>query len=438
MSSYFAEIGTIPFEGPNSQNPLAYRYYQKDRIVLGKRMEDQLRFAVAYWHAFGGRHGVDIFGTSGTAERPWTSGDSMQAAKQKAEVAFDFITKLGVPFYCFHDLDVAPEGTTPRETLKNLENMVDELAKHQQRTGVKLLWGTADLFTHRRFTAGASTNPNPEIFAIAASRVKAAMDATLKLGGQNYVLWGGREGYEAFINTSIKSELDQMGRFLNLVVEYKHKIGFQGTILIEPKPCEPSKHQYDFDVSTVYGLLHRAGLAKEIKVNIENNHATLAGHTFEHELAMAVALGIFGSVDMNRGDLLLGWDTDQFPNNVADMLMPLYVIYQNGGFSTGGFNFDAKPRRQSTDPIDLFHAHVGAIDVTARALLVVEQMLKDGKLAQAVQARYEGWTSPLGKEILAGNATFDSLSKHVLERNQDVAPVSGKQEALENLINRYL
>jgi xylose isomerase len=316
--------------------------------------------------------------------------------------------------------------------------MVDELAKHQQRTGVKLLWGTADLFTHRRFTAGASTNPNPEIFAIAASRVKAAMDATLKLGGQNYVLWGGREGYEAFINTSIKSELDQMGRFLNLVVEYKHKIGFQGTILIEPKPCEPSKHQYDFDVSTVYGLLHRAGLAKEIKVNIENNHATLAGHTFEHELAMSVALGIFGSVDMNRGDLLLGWDTDQFPNNVEDMLMPLYVIYQNGGFSTGGLNFDAKPRRQSTDPIDLFHAHVGAIDVTARALLIVEQMLKDGKLAQAVQARYEGWTSPLGKEILAGKATFDSLSKHVLERNQDVAAVSGKQEALENLINRYL
>jgi xylose isomerase len=438
MSSYFAEIGTIPFEGPNSQNPLAYRYYQKDRIVLGKRMEDQLRFAVAYWHSFGGRHGVDIFGTSGTAERPWTSGDPMQAAKQKAEVAFDFITKLGVPFYCFHDLDVAPEGATPRETLKNLENMVDELAKHQQRTGVKLLWGTADLFTHRRFTAGASTNPNPEIFAIAASRVKAAMDATLKLGGQNYVLWGGREGYEAFINTNIKSELDQMGRFLNLVVEYKHKIGFQGTILIEPKPCEPSKHQYDFDVSTVYGLLHRAGLAKEIKVNIENNHATLAGHTFEHELAMSVALGIFGSVDMNRGDLLLGWDTDQFPNNVEDMLMPLYVIYQNGGFSTGGLNFDAKPRRQSTDPIDLFHAHVGAIDVTARALLIVEQMLKDGKLAQAVQARYEGWTSPLGKEILAGKATFDSLSKHVLERNQDVAAVSGKQEALENLINRYL
>jgi xylose isomerase len=437
MSSYFAEIPAIPFEGPNSQNPLAYRFYQKDRMVLGKRMEDQLRFAVAYWHTFCG-NGGDVFGTDGSIRRPWSQGDPMQAARLKAESAFEFITKLGVPFYCFHDLDVAPEGATPRDTQKNVAAIVEELARLQQKTGVKLLWGTANLFSNRRFTAGAATNPNPELFAMAATQVKGAMDATLKLGGQNYVLWGGREGYETFINTDIKSELDQMGRFLNMVVEYKHKIGLPGMILIEPKPCEPSKHQYDFDTATVYGMLCRCGLEKEIKVNIENNHATLAGHSFEHELATAFALGIFGSVDMNRGDPLLGWDTDQFPNNAADMILPLLTIMQNGGFTTGGFNFDAKVRRQSLDAVDLFHAHVGAIDVTARALLAVEAMIKDGKLAQAVKERYQGWSGPLGKEILSGKATLESLSRQVLDRNQDVAPVSGRQEALENLINRYL
>ncbi|HET6439055.1 MAG TPA: xylose isomerase [Anaeromyxobacter sp.] len=436
MPSYFAEIPSIPFEGPNSQNPLAYRYYQKDRMVLGKRMEDQLRFAVAYWHTFCGK-GVDVFGVDGSIDRPWFHGDPMQAARLKAESALEFVAKLGVPFYCFHDLDIAPEGATPRETQKNVQAMVEELAKLQQKAGVKLLWGTANLFSHRRFTAGAATNPNPELFAMAATQVKGAMDATLKLGGVNYVLWGGREGYEAFLNTDVKAELDQLGRFLNMVVEYKHKIGFKGTILIEPKPCEPTKHQYDFDTATVYGLLCRCGLDKEIKVNIENNHATLAGHTFEHEIATAFALGIFGSVDMNRGDLLLGWDTDQFPNNVEDMVLPLYTILKNGGFSTGGLNFDAKVRRQSLDAVDLFHAHVGAIDVTARALLVAEKMIQDGKLAQAVKDRYQGWNGPLGKDILAGKESLESLAKRVLDRNQDVAPVSGRQEALENLVNRY-
>ncbi len=437
MTSYFSEIPAIPYEGADSKNPLAYRYYQKDRMVLGKRMEDQLRFAVAYWHTFCG-NGSDVFGTAGTIDRPWFHGDPLEAAKRKAEAAFEFVTKLGVPFYCFHDLDVAPEGATPRETQKNVQTIVEELAKHQQRTGVKLLWGTANLFSNRRFTAGAATNPDPELFAMAATQVKGAMDATLKLGGQNYVLWGGREGYEGFVNTDLKSELDQAGRFLNLVVEYKHKIGFKGTILIEPKPAEPSKHQYDFDTATVYGFLCKYGLEKEVKVNIENNHATLAGHSFEHELAMAFALGIFGSVDMNRGDPLLGWDTDQFPNNAADMLLPLYVIMKNGGFTTGGFNFDAKVRRQSIDAADLFHAHVGAIDVTARALLAVERILEDGKLEEAVKERYRGWTGPLGKEILSGKASLESLSQRVLERNQDVAPVSGRQEALENLLNRYV
>lgn len=437
MPSYFANIPAIKYEGPDSQNPMAFRYYRKDQMVLGKKMEDQLRFAIAYWHTFCGS-GVDPFSVStGSLERPWFHGNPMDAAKMKAENAFEFFQKLGVRYYCFHDRDVAPEGATPRESLDNLKVMVDELAKHQQRTGVKLLWGTANAFSHRRYMAGAATNPNPEIFAFVAAQVKAAMDATLKLGGENYVLWGGREGYETLLNTDVKQEQDQAGRFLNMVVEYKHKIGFKGTILIEPKPCEPSKHQYDFDTATVFSFLQRYGLEKEVKVNIENNHATLAGHTFEHEIALAQALGIFGSIDMNRGDMLLGWDTDQFPNSVSDMLMPMYLIFKNGGFTTGGFNFDAKIRRQSLDAADVFYAHVGAMDVCARALLGAEKMIQDGKLEQAVKARYQGWNGPLGKQILAGKSSFEALSAHVLERNQDVAPVSGQQELLENLVNRY-
>ena len=435
MASYFADVPAIPFEGPNSQNPLAFRYYQKDRMVLGKRMEDQLRFAVAYWHTFCAT-GLDPFGGA-TFERPWFKGEPMAAARQKAESAFDFFQKLGAPFYTFHDRDVAPEGQSPRESLENLKAIVDELGRHQQRTGVRLLWGTANLFSHRRYMAGAATNPDPEIFAMAAAQVKAAMDATVQLGGQNYVLWGGREGYETLVNTDMKSELQQLGRFLSMVVEYKHKLGFQGMILIEPKPREPTKHQYDFDVATVFGFLQRFGLEKEVRVNIENNHATLAGHSFEHEIATAMALGIFGSVDMNRGDTLLGWDTDQFPNVAADMVIPLYLLLQGGGFTTGGFNFDAKVRRQSFEPVDLFHAHLGAMDVTARALLAAEQVIQDGRLAQAVKARYQGWSGPLGKEILSGATGLEALSKRVLERNVDVAPVSGRQELLENLLNRF-
>jgi xylose isomerase len=436
MPSYFADIPAIKYEGPDSQNPLAFRYYQKDKTVLGKKMQDQMRFAVCYWHTFCG-NGADTFGMGGTLERPWFQGDPMAAAKMKAENAFEFLQKLGVPYYCFHDRDVAPEGATPKESLENLKVMVDELAKHQQRTGVKLLWGTANAFSHRRYMAGAATNPNPEVFAFVAAQVKAAMDATLKLGGENYVLWGGREGYETLINTDIRQEQEQAGRFLRMVVDYKHKIGFKGTILIEPKPCEPSKHQYDFDTATVYGFLKRFGLENEVKVNIENNHATLAGHTFEHEIALALALGIFGSIDMNRGDLLLGWDTDQFPNSALDMLIPMYLIFKNGGFTTGGFNFDAHIRRQSLDPADVFYAHIGAMDVCARALLGAEKMIQDGKLEQAVKARYQGWSGPLGKDILSGKSSFESLSKHVLDRNQDVAPVSGQQELLENLLSRY-
>jgi xylose isomerase len=436
MSSYFAEIPAIRYEGPDSQNPLAYRYYQKDRLVLGKRMEDQLRFAVCYWHTFCW-NGGDPFGGS-TFLYPWTRiADPLQAAKAKAEAAFEFFAKLGVPFYCFHDRDAAPEGETPAESLKNLEVVTDELARHQQRTGVKLLWGTANLFSHRRYMAGAATNPDPEVFAFAAAQVKAALEATVKLGGQNYVLWGGREGYETLLNTDVKSELDQAGRFLSMAVEHKHKLGFKGMILIEPKPREPTKHQYDFDVATVFGFLQRFGLEKEVRVNIENNHATLAGHTFEHEIATALALGIFGSVDMNRGDTLLGWDTDQFPNSAADMIMPMYLIMKAGGFTTGGLNFDAKVRRQSFDPADPFHAHVGAMDVTARALVAAEKMIQDGKLEGEIKARYQGWSGALGKEILSGKASFESLSARVLQKNADPSPVSGKQEFFENLVNRY-
>jgi xylose isomerase len=437
MSSYFAEIPAIRYEGPDSQNPLAYRYYQKDRLVLGKRMEDQLRFAACYWHTFCW-NGGDPFGGS-TFNYPWTKiTDPIQSAKAKAESAFDFFAKLGVPFYCFHDRDVAPEGDSPRESLENLKIITDELAKHQQRTGVKLLWGTANAFSNRRYMAGAGSNPDPEIFAFAAAQVKAAMDATVKLGGQNYVLWGGREGYETLLNTDVKQEMQQLGRFLSMVVEYKHKLGFKGTILIEPKPREPSKHQYDFDTATVFGFLQKFGLEKEVRVNIENNHATLAGHTFEHEIATAQALGVFGSIDMNRGDTLLGWDTDQFPNNVADMLMPMYLIMKGGGFTTGGLNFDSKVRRQSFDPADPFHAHVGAMDVTARALLAAEKMLQDGKLEGEIKARYQGWSGPLGQEILSGKANLESLSARVLEKNQDPSPASGKQEYFENLLNRYV
>jgi xylose isomerase len=437
MASYFAEVAPIRYEGPDSTRPLAYRWYDKDRVVLGKRMEDQLRFAVCYWHTFCGT-GSDPFGGA-TFDRPWMRGvDPMEAARLKAESAFDFFVKLGVPFYTFHDRDVAPEGTTPRETLARLQAMVEVLARHQEATGVRLLWGTANLFSHRRYMAGAATNPDPEVYAMAGAQVKAALDATKALGGANYVLWGGREGYETLLNTDLRQELEQLGRFLASVVEYKHKIGFQGTILVEPKPAEPSKHQYDFDVAALSAFLQRFGLEKEVKANIESNHATLAGHTFEHEIATALAYGVFGSIDINRGDPMLGWDTDQFPNSVQDVTLALLAILQGGGFTTGGLNFDAKVRRQSIDAVDLVHAHVGGIDTCARALLAAERILQDGQLAQAVRDRYAGWRGQLGLDILERRIGLEGLAERVLERDLDVKPVSGRQEYLENLLGRFL
>ncbi len=437
MNSYFSDIAPVPYEGPDSHNPLAFKWYDANRMVLGKRMAEHLRFAVCYWHSFCW-NGSDPFGGDSFL-RPWQlMADPMAGARAKADVAFEFFARLGAPYYCFHDRDVAPEGATPSESVSRLHEMVDVLGQKQADTGMKLLWGTANLFSHRRFMSGAATNPNPEIFGLAALQVKEAMDATFKLGGENYVLWGGREGYETLLNTRVGQELDQMGRFLNMVVEYKHKIGFKGTILIEPKPREPTKHQYDFDTATVYGFLCRYGLEKEIKVNIEANHATLSGHSFEHEVATALDLGIFGSIDMNRGDMQCGWDTDQFPNNVAESALVMYLILKGGGFTTGGLNFDAKVRRQSIDPADLFYGHIGGMDVSARALLIAEKMINDDRLAHHVQARYAGWSEPLGQDILAGRLSLDQLSAKVLARDLDTLPVSGRQEYLENLLNRYL
>ena len=438
MSSYFNAVAPIKFEGAESKNPLAFKWYDKDRMVLGKRMEDHLRFAVCYWHSYCW-NGFDPFGYDGTFERPWQHiADPMAAAKAKADAAFEFFQKLGAPYYCFHDRDVAPEGATPRDSVNNLHAMVDVLAAKQQETGMKLLWGTANLFSHRRFMSGASTNPDPEIFALGALQVKEAMDATLKLGGENYVLWGGREGYETLLNTMMGQELDQMGRFLNMVVDYKHKIGFKGAILLEPKPREPTKHQYDFDVATVHGFLLKHGLEKEVKVNIEANHATLAGHSFEHEIATAIDAGIFGSIDMNRGDMQCQWDTDQFPNSIPETALVMYQIMQAGGFTTGGVNFDSKVRRQSIDPEDMFYGHIGGMDVTARALLIAEKMITDGRFEKERQDRYAGWKSSFGGDVMAGKLSLDAVAARVLQSNTDTRPVSGRQENLENLLNSFI
>jgi xylose isomerase len=437
-TTIFTDIPAIRYEGRESTNPLAFKWYDAERVVLGKRMAEHLRFAVCYWHSFCW-NGFDPFGYDGTFERPWhRMADPMEAARAKADAAFEFFSRLGAPYYCFHDRDVAPEGHTPRDSVNHLHAMVDVLAEKQQATGMKLLWGTANLFSHRRYMSGAATNPDPQIFAMAALQVKEAMDATQRLGGENYVLWGGREGYETLLNTKMGQELNQLARFLNMAVEYKHKIGFKGTILIEPKPREPTKHQYDFDAATVYALLVRAGLEKEVKVNLEGNHATLAGHSFEHEIATAIDLGIFGSIDMNRGDMQCGWDTDQFPNSVSDTALALYLILKAGGFTTGGLNFDSKVRRQSIDAEDMFHGHIGAMDVCARALLVAERMLSDDRLGRFVDERYAGWASGEGSEILAGRLGLDQLASRVLERNTDPRPVSGRQEYLENLLNDVL
>jgi xylose isomerase len=417
--------------------PVTYRWYQPGRKVLGRTMAEHLRLAACYWHSFVWT-GADPFGGD-TFQRPWHGpGDPMKQAELKSQVAFELFSLLGVPFFTFHDRDLAPEGASLRESNRNLRRMGDFVARKIEKTGVKPLWGMANLTGHRRYASGAATNPDPDVFAYAAAQVKAALELTHELGGANYALWGGREGYETLLNTDVGRELDQLGRFISLVVEHKHRIGFKGMILIEPKPGEPSKHQYDYDVATVHAFLERFGLEREVAINIEQNHALLAGHTFEHEIALAQALGVFGSVDMNRGDELLGWDTVQFPGNLPQVALALYYILRGGGFTTGGLNLDAKVRRQSIDAEDLLLAHAEAIDLCARGLLVAEKMLADDALGRNVEQRYAGWKGKFGREVLAGKKSLAQLAKHVEQHDLEPQPRSGRQERLEGLVNRYL
>ncbi|MFL9856397.1 xylose isomerase [Paraburkholderia madseniana] len=435
--SYFEHIPEIRYEGPQSDNPLAYRHYDKSKRVLGKTLEEHLRIAVCYWHTFVWP-GVDIFG-QGTFRRPWQqAGDAMERAQQKADSAFEFFSKLGTPYYTFHDTDVAPEGDSLKAYSENFTRIADYLARKQQDAGVKLLWGTANLFSHPRYAAGAATSPDPEIFAFAATQVRHALDATQMLGGENYVLWGGREGYDTLLNTDLVRERDQLARFLNMVVEHKHKIGFKGALLIEPKPQEPTKHQFDYDVATVHGFLLQFGLEKEIRVNIEANHATLAGHSFHHEIATAYALGIFGSVDANRGDQQNGWDTDQFPNSVEELTLAFYEILKHGGFTTGGMNFDAKVRRQSVDAEDLFFGHIGAIDNLALAVERAATLIENDRLEAFKRQRYAGWESEFGRKILKGDYSLSTLAADALTRGLNPQHVSGRQEQLENVINQAI
>ena len=437
--TFFPDVeAPIAYEGPESDNPLAFRWYDAERSVAGRTMAEHLRFAVCYWHSFNW-DGFDIFG-AGTMDRPWlgAQSDPMDAARRKMDAAFEFFSKLGAPFWCFHDRDIAPEGATFAESCRNLEAMVDEAAQHMEATGMRLLWGTANLFSNPRYQAGAATNPDPELFAYAAGQVCQVLEATHRLGGSNYVLWGGREGYETLLNTDIGRELEQLARFLHLVVEHKHAIGFEGTILIEPKPFEPTKHQYDYDVAAVHAFLQKYDLAEDVCVNIEVNHATLSGHDFAHEVAAAAAAGIFGSIDANAGDDRLGWDVDRFPVSVEQMTLGMYEILRAGGFTTGGLNFDAKLRRQSIHRSDLFHAHIGGMDTMARALLAAGAMWEDGALEDIRRDRYAGWEGELGADILDGRATLASLRERTLGRDGEPTRVSGRQEEIENLVARYI
>jgi xylose isomerase len=437
MSEFFTDVpDRIPFGGIDASEPLSFRVYDRDRLVLGKLMEDHLRIAVCLWHSFNWP-GSDVFG-AGTFDRPWlgTGAEPMAAARQRLDAAFEFIGKIGAPFFTFHDRDVSPEGRSFDETRANLDAMVTEIEGHMARTGARLLWGTANLFSHPRYAAGAATNPDPEVFAYAAAQVKLMLEATHRLGGANYVLWGGREGYETLLNTDLRREEEQLARFLALVAEHKHRIGFGGTLLIEPKPHEPTKHQYDYDCATVHGFLARHGLEDEYRVNIEVNHATLAGHSFHHEVAYSLTHGIFGSVDINRGDYQNGWDTDQFPNSADELSLALFEIIRAGGFTTGGFNFDTKLRRQSMDRTDLFHAHVGGIDTLARALIVAADMIERQAIERFRDERYAAWREGLGSSILSGQLTLADLERRVATGDSDPQPKSGRQELLENLVNQ--
>ena len=432
----FSAVEPIRFEGPDTKNDFAYRVYDKDRIVLGRRMEEWLRVAVCYWHSFNWP-GTDIFG-AGTLNRPWLGTPVTQAmADAKLEAAFDFFARLAVPYFTFHDVDAMASAATLKEHDRALRTIESGIAARMAATGVKLLWGTANLFSHPRYAGGAATSPDPEVFAWAATQVRGCLEMTHRLGGQNYVLWGGREGYDSLLNTDLRRELDQYARFLSMVVEHKHRIGFKGTILIEPKPFEPTKHQYDHDVAAVFAFLQRYGLTKEVKVNIEVNHATLAGLDFEHEIAVARTYDIFGSIDINRGDPRNGWDTDQFPNNAQELVPALVQLVEDKGFINGGFNFDAKLRRQSVDPADLYLAHIGGIDTLARALLAAADVVTEGALERLRRERYAGWQSELGQQISSGSLNLAALADLATEKDLNPATRSGRQELAENIVARH-
>jgi xylose isomerase len=437
MATAFPEISNIGYEGPKSRNPLAFKHYNPAEVVEGKTMREHLRFSVVYWHTFRNRLS-DPFGV-GTAVRPWDDGtESVSNAQNRARVAFEFIEKLGAPFYAFHDRDVAPEGKNLAETNKNLDAVVKVMKEEQKRTGIKLLWGTACLFAHPRYVHGAATSCNSDAFAYAGAQVKKALEVTHELGGAGYVFWGGREGYASLLNTDMKRELDHLAKFLHMAVDYKKKIGFKGQFYIEPKPKEPTKHQYDSDAAACLNFLREYDLLPHLKLNIETNHATLAGHTMQHELEVAGGAGALGSIDANTGDELLGWDTDQFPTDIYLTTKVMLTILKYGGLTTGGVNFDAKVRRESFEPIDLFYAHVGGMDAFARGLKIAAAIRKDDRLAEFVKQRYASWDSGIGAKIEAGKSNFKDLEAHVLKKGEDVANTSGRQEFLENLINEFI
>ncbi len=437
MKPAFPSIQRIAYEGVNSKNSLAFKHYNAEEIVAGKAMRDHLRFAVVYWHSFRGT-GSDPFG-AGTMQRPWDDGSqSVRNAQRRVRAAFEFISKLGAPYYCWHDRDVAPEGKTLAETNRNLDAVAEVLKAEQQRTGIKLLWGTANLFSHPRYVHGASTSCNAEIFAYAAAQVKKALEVTHVLGGAGYTFWGGREGYQTLLNTDLKREQEHLAKFLHLAVAHKQAIGFKGQFYIEPKPKEPTKHQYDSDAAACLNFLREYDLLPHFKLNIETNHATLAGHTVQHELEVAGAAGALGSIDANTGDELLGWDTDQFPTNIYLTTYTMLTVLKYGGFKTGGVNFDAKVRRESFEPIDLFYAHIGGMDAFARGLKIAAAIRQDGRLAEFVMQRYASWDAGLGAKIEAGKTTFRELEAYVLKRGEADANVSGRQEYLENLINEFI
>lgn len=436
MSEFFKGVSKVQYEGKESDNPLAFKYYNPDEVVAGKTMKEHLRFAVAYWHTFQAE-GNDPFG-AGTMQRPWSGiGNPMDLAKAKMEAAFEFFQKLDVPFFCFHDRDIAPEAGTLRETNERLDVIVAQAKELIKATGIKLLWGTTNAFSHPRFVHGASTSCNADVFAYAASQVKKAMEVTKELGGENYVFWGGREGYETLLNTDMKLELDNLARFLHMAVAYAKEIGFDGQFLIEPKPKEPTKHQYDFDTATVLGFLKTYGLDPYFKMNIEANHATLAAHTFQHELRAARINGILGSIDANQGDPMLGWDTDQFPTNIYDTTLAMYEVLKGGGFTKGGLNFDAKVRRGSFEPVDLFYAHIAGMDAFAKGLRIAARIIEDGKMDKFVEDRYASYRSGIGADIVSGKVGFKELEAYTMEHGQ-VVNASGRQELLESMLNKYI